>query len=263
VTTDTLYRALAPGLASIELRSEGEGTMPTMVGHFSVANVWARIDSAWEGEFLERIASGAFKKTFRERKGKIRSLFQHGRDPVVGSKVLGAPTVLREDDVGAYAEVPLLDTSYNRDLIPGIESGQYGQSFRFRVTDETRNEEPEASEHNPKGLPERTITAVSLYEFGPVTFPAYDETDVGLRSMTDEFVIEARLGRLTPEELRELADLIETHRTSGRGATTTPLEGAAGARDDEAADPEDGAGSTTPNLTNPSREREFVVLGVV
>jgi hypothetical protein len=45
----------------------------------------------------------------------------------------------------------------------------------------------EASKENPGRLDERTITAVELYEFGPVTFPAYEAANVGLRSRTDEF----------------------------------------------------------------------------
>jgi hypothetical protein len=32
------------------------------------------------------------------------------------------------------------------------------------------------SDHNPLGLPERTINEIRLYEFGPVTFPAYANT---------------------------------------------------------------------------------------
>jgi hypothetical protein len=34
---------------------------------------------------------------------------------------------------------------------------------------------------------QRTIDSVQLYEFGPVTFPAYAEATAGLRSTTDEF----------------------------------------------------------------------------
>jgi hypothetical protein len=29
-------------------------------------------------------------------------------------------------------------------------------------------------EYNPKGMPERTITEAKVFEFGPVTYPAYE-----------------------------------------------------------------------------------------
>jgi phage head maturation protease len=69
--------------------------------------------------------------------------------------------------------VPLLDTSYNRDLLPGLKDGVYGASFRFQVMKEELKQDPGVSDHNPKGLPERTITEARVMEFGPVTFPAY------------------------------------------------------------------------------------------
>ncbi|MDQ6901240.1 MAG: HK97 family phage prohead protease, partial [Candidatus Dormibacteraeota bacterium] len=100
------------------------------------------------------------------------------------------------------ALVPLLDTSYNRDLLPGLEAGLYGASFRFRVTREDMNNQPERSDYNPEGIPERTIREVELREFGPVTFPAYAGTSVGLRSVTDEFVFGQYLR--DREKLREL-----------------------------------------------------------
>jgi hypothetical protein len=58
------------------------------------------------------------------------SLFQHGMDPQVGDKPLGPITRLEETDAGGYGEVPLLDTSYNRDLLPGLKAGLYGASHR-------------------------------------------------------------------------------------------------------------------------------------
>ena len=45
-----------------------------------------------------------------------------------------------------------------------------------------------ATAGNPDRLPERTITNATLYEFGPVTFPAYEGATAGMRSMTDEFM---------------------------------------------------------------------------
>jgi HK97 family phage major capsid protein/HK97 family phage prohead protease len=182
---DGLVRMIYPG---IELREAPDGnSLGLLSGHFAVFNQWAEINSSWEGHFLERFAPGAFKKTFQEGTNKIRVLFQHGFDHQFGKKVLGPIALLREDAKGAYYEVPLLDTSYNRDLVPGLREGLYGASFRFRILRMDEDRHPGRSAYNPEGIPERTITEAAVAEFGPVTFPAYEGATAGVRSMTDDF----------------------------------------------------------------------------
>jgi HK97 family phage prohead protease len=162
-----------------------EGEPLTLHGYFARFNVWAEIDSVFEGTFLERISPGAFSRTFAEDRSRMRVLFQHGRDPVAGSKPLGPIVTLREDGAGALYEVPLLDTGYVREIVPGLRAGLYGSSFRFRVTREEVVERPPLSGYNPRGLPERTILEARVVEFGPVSFPAYDGTTAEVRSLTD------------------------------------------------------------------------------
>src|SRR5690606_9523790 len=88
-----------------------------------------------------------------------------------------------------FYEVGLSDTSYNRDMIiPLLRDGLLGASFRFRVRAEEWVDEPDPSEANPRGLPERTIKDTDLYELGPVTFPANPAADAARRSTTDEFL---------------------------------------------------------------------------
>jgi HK97 family phage prohead protease len=159
-----------------------------MHGHFATFNRWAEIDSTFEGNFMERIAPGAFAHSLAHDRNRLRVLFQHGRDPTIGDKVLGIPSLLREDELGAKYEVPLLDTSYNQELIPGLQAGAYGASFRFKVLREDLNESARASTYNPKGLPERTIREAKVMEFGPVTFPAYEGATAGVRSLTDWYL---------------------------------------------------------------------------
>ncbi len=180
---EDLFRASMP---AVEVRAAAdESDMPVLTGRFAVWNQWTEINSAFEGNFMERVAPGAFKKTFAEGRSGMRALFQHGRDPQVADKPLGPIDVLREDDQGAYYEVPLLDTAYNRELVPGLKAGLYGASFRFSVVREDMNTEPERSAANPEGIPERTIREAKVMEFGPVTFPAYAGATAGVRSITD------------------------------------------------------------------------------
>lgn len=164
----------------------GGDEMPTMFVEFSRFDTWYEIDSWWEGRFLERTARGAFKRTINALgPAGVKVLFNHGRDMTIHQKVLGVATVLEERETSPYMEVPLLDTSYNRDLIPGLEAGAYGSSFMFEVIREDWNHEPGVSDHNPEGLPERTITEIRLFEAGPVTWPANPDATAGLRSGVD------------------------------------------------------------------------------
>ncbi len=177
------FRATPEGF---EIRQAEDG-MPTLVGNLAVFDQWTEIRSAREGHFLERLAPGAFTKTVAENSDRMRVLFQHGRDPSVGEKPLGPIRDIQIDNEGVHYEVDLLDTGYNRDLIPGLQAGLYGSSFRFEVMREDVNQKASRSEHNPKGLPERTVTELRMSEFGPVTFPAYAGAKSGIRSLTDEF----------------------------------------------------------------------------
>lgn len=193
---------------------QADAGMPTMFVEFSRFNTWYEIDSWWEGRFLEQTAKGAFRKTIKENRANIRCLYDHGYDFSIGNKVLGTIDDLREDPDSPIGEVGLFDTSYNRDLLPGLEAGVYGSSFRFRVVKEKWNKEPGASESNPDGLPERTITEVKLFEFGPVTWPANPDSTAGLRcmSLTDSYY--ERLRGRDPQRVEELRSRLASIRTS-------------------------------------------------
>lgn len=192
--TDHLVRAHR----GLTLRAADEGDSDHLAKldiTFARFNIWNEIDSWYEGRFLERVAPGAFTKTFQERRDNIVSLFNHGHDPQIGDKVLGPVSEVGERDGGPFMLVELMDTSYGRDLLPGLQRGLYGASYMFRVIGEDWNDEPGTSDHNPLGLPERTIREVKLYEAGPVTFPADEGTTIGLRSLTDRFNSQALQAR--------------------------------------------------------------------
>ncbi len=141
------------------------------------------IRARWEGRFLERVAPGALDKTLAERGDKIKVLFNHGFDPQIGDKPLGKPEVMEPRTAGLWTETPLADTSYNKDIRALLASGAVdGMSFRFSVKREDINVPDEASDDNPDRLEERTIRELKLFEFGPVTFPAYEATTAGVRA---------------------------------------------------------------------------------
>jgi len=86
-------------------------------------------------------------------------------------------------------EVELLDTDYNKRLVPMLEAGVLGSSFRFDVIKEDVNLSPMRTDWNPQRLPEVTLTEVKVKEFGPTPIPAYSGATAGLRSVTDEFLL--------------------------------------------------------------------------
>lgn len=220
---ENLLRGKVSGVAVRAAGEEGEADGPVMVGHFAVFNQVAEINS-YEGNFLEKFAPGSFKKTIRDSRSKMKVLFQHGYDYVVGDKPLGPIVDLREDDEGVYYEVPLLDAGYVREeILPGLEAELYGASFRFRVIREEVDEEPDPSEENPKGLPLRVVKEAHVVEFGPVTFPAYEGASAGLRSLeASELVAQAALERMERQDSKRSHNLAACFAVRSESAETAP-----------------------------------------
>lgn len=211
----------APELRADDDADGDDKVMPTLAGHFTVFDAWYEVHSYWEGDFLERIAAGACAETFRAHwddadPHKIKVQFQHGYDTAVGVRLLGKLNVLREDKTGGYYEAPLFDTSYNADLIPGLEAGEYGASFRFRVSAEAWDDDPGVSDHNPKGLPERTITRMDVFELGPVAFGASPVATAGLRAGGMRCLTDAYYDQLREASPSRWADACRVAEAAGR-----------------------------------------------
>lgn len=178
----------AAHLRSADGDETGDGNH--LVGYFAVFEQWTEINSVREGRFMERIVPGAFVDTFQRNRERIKVLYDHGQDPSIGNKPLGRPISMTEDGRGAVFDVELFDTPYVDQLKPAIAAGQMGTSFRFSIRSKDHEQwvrPKRPSVFNPEGLDERTILIADVYEFGPVTFPAYEGASVGLRSMTDRY----------------------------------------------------------------------------
>ena len=232
----------------LELRAAVDGSLGTLTGRFTEFGRWYHVRSVLEGDFMERVQHGATADTIRDERDAMRVLFDHGTDHQIGNKVLGPIEVLEEKADGPRYEVPLFDTSYNRDLLPGLKAGVYGASMRMRVTGDRWDDEPLASEQNPDGLPERTITRMRVLEFGPVTFPANPGATAGMRSATDEFY-----GRLAEVNAPACADALRAC-----GLTFEDFTGAVTARSGPAGghDAQPGHGRTSPPPSNRAALRD-------
>lgn len=216
---------------------DADDRLATMEVRFSRFNAWYEIDSWWEGRFLERTVKGSFRKTIRESGSSVKVLFNHGHDFVTGDRMLGMIDELREEDDSPLGVVSLFDTSYNRDLLPGLRAGAYGSSFMFRVIKEEWDDEPGRSDHNPDGIPERTIKEVRLFEFGPVTWPANPDATAGLRCVSGTDAYYNQLRARDRQRVDALRSRVAAIRTPDRPAADPALAptGAAPCTTDEPA----------------------------
>lgn len=214
-------------LRAVEFRSTVEaGDGRTMEGYAAVFNSPTRIRS-WEGEFDEEIAPGAFRATLRERTPVLQ--FDHGRDQRTGTVPIGSIADVREDDQGLFVSARLYDNPVVEPIRQAIEGKSItGMSFRFAVEREewTDNAGKKVRDDEigrllwdagDRGPLKRRITRINpLHELGPVVFPAYDTTSVGVRSMAQTDPAGYRdLVREVIAELRRNPDL--TH-LAGRPA---------------------------------------------
>ena len=146
----------------------------TLEGYAAVFDTPTRIDS-WEGRFDEQITRGAFAKTLSERTPVVQ--WDHGHDAATGSVPIAAIEEVREDDHGLFVRARMFDNARVEPIRQAIAGGAIdGMSFRFRVVKEQWDEKRDDA-------PLRTIKELDLFELGPVAFPAYTATSVGVRSL--------------------------------------------------------------------------------
>lgn len=154
-----------------EYRIDSQG-VGTIEGHAAVFNSTSRN----LGGFVEQVDPAAFNRTLSNG-ADVRALINHDSNLILGRSVAGTLD-LSTDEYGLAYRVGLPDTSYARDLAVSLERGDISQSsFGFRVRDDEWSE-------TEQGYPLRTLREVDLNngDVSPVTFPAYEATDVGARS---------------------------------------------------------------------------------
>lgn len=160
-------RYLAHGL-QVETRSDGK--MPTLRGYAAVFNqpsveLWG---------FYEQIAAGAFADSIAAG-DDVRALWNHDPNWVMARTTNGTLR-LSEDDFGLAVEFDPLDTPIMRGFVASIERGDVSQmSFAMRILGEKWD-----IDNEERYL--RTVLRAKLYDVAPVTYPAYPQTEIGLRS---------------------------------------------------------------------------------
>ena len=155
-----------------ELRIETRDGKTRMHGHAAVFNAL----SEDLGGYREQILAGAFAEAIT--KDDIRALWNHNPDFVLGRN-RAKTLILAEDSRGLAIEIIPPDTQFARDLMQSIERGDVDQmSFAF-------SPKPGGQDwaQDDEGRVIRTLKNVRLFDVSPVTYPAYTQTDIGVREM--------------------------------------------------------------------------------
>ncbi len=166
-------RVLAFQTAEIRVK-RGEDGAKTIVGY---AAVFDKLSQDLGG-FVEKIDQKAFKRCL-ERGCDVRGLKNHDPAMLLGRMKSGTLR-LDTDEVGLKYEIDVPETQTGRDTVTEIERGDMdGSSFSFTTEDEDGDEWDDTTEP-----PTRTLRNVrDLFDVGPVTYPAYLDTEVNTRSL--------------------------------------------------------------------------------
>ncbi len=186
-------------IRSVDFRMVENSDGQTLEGYAAVFDS-PTVINGWEGHFVEVIERGAFARTVRNNPKPVMQ-FDHGTHPMVGGLPIGTIQELREDDEGLFVRAKLHDNWLIEPVRDAIREGSLtGMSFKFTI--------PEGGVTVTRGEDDieiHTLTDLNLHELGPVVWPAYKETSVGVRS-------------------RELADIL-TNDAEARGVVAAALYG--------------------------------------
>jgi len=184
----------------VELRVEGEGPARKIAGYVALYNRFSPV----YGKFRERIAPGFFDDAMSAG-ADVRLLFNHDPNFVLGRTTSGTLR-LRSDDVGLFMEADPPASDFVRGLVlePLERRDISGASFSFTLAPDGDKWSKAAD-----GVWERTLTkAAELFDVGPVTFPWYPDTSVGMRAtlpaLEESF---KRWAEAHPEEVNPPAEL--------------------------------------------------------
>lgn len=135
-------------------------------------------------EFVEIIDAGAVDEALVKR-SDIKALYNHDRNRLLARSTKGEGTLsLSVDENGLRYSFTAPNTEYGREVKELIKRGDLrGSSFAFTFDE---NDVEETRDNDTK-LTVRTIKRINgLYDVSVVCDPAYQSTNVGLRSLTEE-----------------------------------------------------------------------------
>lgn len=160
-------------IEGLEVRSsDTENESPKIAGYASVFDK----ETVIAGLFREVIKAGAFTRALNE-KHDVRALVDHDPSKILGRTKSNTLT-LREDKKGLYVEIEPPETQLGKDIVRSIARGDVDQmSFGFIPRKTTWREDAD------NDIPDlREIEDLDLFDVSVVTYPAYEDTEVSVRS---------------------------------------------------------------------------------
>ena len=178
---------------SSEVRMEGDEGAQHIVGHGAVFDQETEL---WPG-YREVIRRGAFTKTLADG-ADVRGLFNHDPNFLLGRTRSGTLR-LEQSEHGLRYEIDPPETQTIRDLViePMRRGDLTGSSFAFRVVKERETHDSDQDTWL------REILEAKLVDVSPVTFPAYEGSDAGLRAQV-QLRSAAALGKATADVVRAI-----------------------------------------------------------
>lgn len=162
---------------SMEMRAaaDGEGDKQrTVSGYAAVFN-----SPSEDMGFIEYIEPGAFREAIAA--SDVRALFNHDPNYVLARTASGTLTI-EEDEKGLRYEFQIPGTTFGNDFAVMLSRGDVSQSsFAFTVKDEAWEKEKKAD--GSFAYTRRIKKVDRLYDVSAVTYPAYPDTEVALRSL--------------------------------------------------------------------------------
>jgi HK97 family phage prohead protease len=222
---DTPYRPLVGPdhprtlLADLEVKKvdEDEEGAYKIRGHAAVFDADSRpLSDGRGGQFIERIARGAFRRALNRNDLDVVLLINHDNDKVL-ARTSNNTLRLIEDPTGLLVEADVAATSYAADLRVLLERSDITQmSFGFDIE---RDRWWQAED----GTVRRDVLDVAtLWDVSVVTMPAYPSTVVAVRETDTPEVLEAHTGSAPGAAAVSLKR--RRIALSIRGANTTPHE---------------------------------------
>ena len=195
------YRRISASGLKVTARDDGGKEKPVVEGYGALFD--SEADLYW---FREIIRPGAFAETLKT--ADVRALFNHDPNLVLGRNKAGTLR-LREDSRGLKYDFDPPDTAAARDVVELLRRGDVSQSsFGFRTLKDRWT-----FSDNPNEPALRELLEVELFDVSPVTFPAYPDTVVGIRSADDAKALfeeaRARMAEAGDRNARELLALAE------------------------------------------------------
>lgn len=163
---------------TIEMRAAPDGDdgdkRSTVTGYAALFN-----SPSEDMGFIEIIEPGAFSEAIAT--SDVRALFNHDPNLILARTASGTLKVW-EDDRGLRYEFTLPDTTFGNDFRVMLERGDVSQSsFAFSVKEQAW--ETKKMANGELQYTRRVKKVERLFDVSPVTYPAYAETEVALRSI--------------------------------------------------------------------------------